>query len=63
MEWYEKTALVLTAIGAINWGLNELGWNLVDKLVGSWAPAIAVTIVYYVIALCGLYALYATFKE
>jgi len=25
MVWYNKTALILSAIGAINWGLAELG--------------------------------------
>jgi len=60
MVWYEKTALVLAAIGAINWGLAELGWNAVDKLLGfvSWLP----TVVYYIVALCGIYALVKAFK-
>lgn len=62
MVWYEKTALVLAAIGAINWGLAELNWNAVDKLIGSWAPAIVVSIVYYVVALCGIWALVKAFK-
>ena len=61
MTWYNKTALVLANIGAINWGLNEFGYNLVDLLVGSWS-AMAATIVYYVIALCGIYALVKVFK-
>ena len=58
--WYEKVALILAAIGAINWGLNELGWNLVDNLLGfvSWLPMA----VYYLIALCGIYALIKAFK-
>lgn len=58
--WYEKTALVLAAIGAINWGLTELGWNAVDNILGfvSWLPAL----VYYVVALCGIYALLQAFK-
>ncbi|MFH1787315.1 MAG: DUF378 domain-containing protein [archaeon] len=58
--WYEKTALVLAAVGAINWGLAEVGWNAVDKLLGfvDWLPMI----VYYVVALCGVYALYKVFK-
>jgi uncharacterized membrane protein YuzA (DUF378 family) len=59
--WYEKTALVLAAIGAINWGLTELGWNAVDSLIGSWSGLVA-SIVYYVIGLCGIYALIKAFK-
>ena len=59
--WYEKTALVLAAIGAINWGLNEIGWNAVDALVGSWSVMVA-SIVYYLVGLCGIYALYKAFQ-
>jgi len=60
--WYKKTALVLSAIGAINWGLAELGWNAVENLIGSWAGATVTMIVYYIVALCGIYALVDTFK-
>ena len=59
--WWKKTALVLSAIGAINWGLAELNWNAVDKLIGAWSP-ITATIVYYLIAICGIYALVKVFK-
>ncbi len=59
--WYEKLALVLAAIGAINWGLAELNFDLVDLIFGSWS-ALAATIVYYVIALCGIWALIKVFK-
>ena len=62
MSWYEKTALTLAAIGAINWGLTELGWNAVANLIGSWSPILA-TIVYYIVALCGIWALVAVFKD
>ena len=62
MKIYEKIALIIAAIGAINWGLAELGWNAVEKLIASWAPTIAVSIVYYIIALCGIWALIKTFK-
>ena len=62
MTWYVKTALVLANIGALNWGLQELGWNAVDALVGSW-NSVAAMIVYYIIALCGAYGLYKTFAK
>ena len=62
MSWYEKTALVLAAIGAINWGLTEAGWNAVANLIGSWSPMLA-TIVYYIVALCGIWALIKVFKD
>ena len=61
MVWYKKLALVLAAIGAINWGLAELGWDAVQGLIGSWS-AVTATIVYYIIALCGIYALVKAFK-
>ena len=62
MSWYEKTAMVLAAIGAINWGLAELGWNAVSSLIGSWAGATVESIVYYIVALCGIWALVKVFK-
>jgi uncharacterized membrane protein YuzA (DUF378 family) len=60
MTWYAKTALVLAAIGAINWGLAELNFNVVEKILGSW-PTV-VSIIYYLVALCGIYALIKAFK-
>jgi len=60
--WYEKLALVLAAVGALNWGLAELGFNLVET-VFSWAGAMVVSIVYYLVALSGLYVLITVFKK
>ncbi len=60
MVWYEKTALVLAAIGAINWGLDVAGYNAVQLLLG-WNAMIMNT-VYVVVALCGVYALVKAFK-
>jgi len=60
--WYEKLALVLAAVGAINWGLAELGWNLVEGLF-SWAGAMVISIIYYIVALAGIYALFIAFKK
>ena len=62
MEWYEKTAIVLANIGAINWGLNALGYNLVEILIGSWSPLLA-TIVYYIVAIGGIWGLVLMFKK
>ena len=61
MTWYVKTALVLANIGAINWGLTELGWNAVDNLLGfvNWLPMI----IYYIVALCGIFGLYKVFAK
>ncbi len=60
--WYEKLALVLAAIGAINWGLTELGWNLVDGLF-SWGGSTLLAVIYYIVGIAGLYALFLVFKE
>jgi len=63
MGWVNKTALVLANIGAINWGLATLGWNAVDNLIGSWAGVIVADIVYYVVALCGIWGIVTLFKK
>ena len=60
MGSFKNTVLVLAAIGAINWGLTALGLNLVNLLLGS-IPTLE-AIVYNIIALCGIYALYKVFK-
>lgn len=57
MAWYDRTAYIIAAIGAINWGLAELGWNAVDKLIGSWAGTTITAIVYYIVAIAGIWAL------
>ncbi len=61
MAWYEKTALVIAALGAINWGLAAFDWGLVDKLLGGFP--LVVKIIYVIIALCGLYAIYLAFAK
>ena len=57
----DKVILVIAAIGAINWGLYKLNYDLVSLIFGSW-PAIA-TIIYYIVALCGIWALIKIFKK
>ena len=60
MAWYDTTALVIAAIGAINWGLATFGWDLIDLSLGSF-PTVA-QIVYVVVGLCGIWALIKVFK-
>lgn len=60
--WYEKLAIVLAAIGAINWGLVVLGFNAVELLLG-WAGIIVTNIVYIIVAISGLYSLFLAFKN
>ena len=58
--WWKKTLLVLAAVGAINWGLHALKWNVVDAILK--AGSTAGMVVYYIIGLSGLYALSQAFK-
>jgi uncharacterized membrane protein YuzA (DUF378 family) len=60
MSWYEKTALVLAAIGAINWGLVAIGpkAELIQYLSVEWL----ITTVYAIVGLCGIWALIKAFK-
>jgi len=62
MKGLLKAALVVANIGAINWGLNELGWNAVDKLIVSWAGSSVGMVVYLLVGVCGLVGLYKVFK-
>ena len=58
MNWLDKTALVLTAIGGINWGLIGIAnLNLVELILG-YAPVL-VTIIYILVGLAACYTLYA----
>ena len=61
MKGLHKTAMVLAALGAINWGLVQFNWDLVEILIGSWSSLVA-TIVYYLIGLSGVWLLVKTFK-
>ena len=60
MAWFDKTALVLAAIGAINWGLATLSTKaeLIQYLSIGWL----IKTVYIVIGLCGIYALIKAFQ-
>ena len=53
METLQKVLLVITIIGAINWGLvGLLDINLVASIFGN--QTIMVRIVYTLVAVCGL---------
>jgi uncharacterized membrane protein YuzA (DUF378 family) len=45
--------LVLVIVGALNWGLDALGYNVVDMLLGAYA-----VYAYYLVGLAGLYEIY-----
>ncbi len=53
METLQKTALVITIIGAINWGLIGIfDFNLVDTLFG--VGSMLSRIVYVLVGICGI---------
>lgn len=60
--WYDKTAMTLASIGAINWGLNILEWNAIEMLLG-WTGMFIVNLIYTIIAISGIYTLFLTFKN
>jgi len=47
----------LVVIGAVNWGLDAYGYNLVDMLLGS--GSMLALIVYSLVGLSGLYVGYS----
>ena len=53
METLQKTCLVFTIIGAINWGLvGLLDFNLVDALFG--AGTVLTRLIYSIVGITGL---------
>ena len=60
MEGLEKTAMVLAAIGAINWGLLAISPKA--ELVQYLSNSILITVVYAIIGLSGLWMLVKIFK-
>jgi len=59
MIWYEKTALVIAALGAVDLGLNVFDYELVNSLIGA---GITANIIFAVVGLCGIWALVKVFK-
>ena len=55
MDTLTKVAVVLSNIGAINWGLAVFDWNLVTLLLGSWP--VVVKVVYALVGISGIYCL------
>ncbi len=53
METFQKTTLLFTIIGAINWGLiGFFNFNLVESLFGT--ESMLPSIVYAIVGICGL---------
>jgi uncharacterized membrane protein YuzA (DUF378 family) len=55
MKMLHMVAFLLTAFGAINWGLTALGYNLVNMLLGGM-PGLE-SIVYLLVGASGVYVL------
>lgn len=50
----------LVIVGALNWGLEALGMNLVTMLFGSWP--MVVTLVYSLVGLSAVYLVLQKFE-
>lgn len=55
MDGLTKAAWWLVVIGAVNWGLDALNFNVVELVLGSWPQL--VTIVYLLVGVSGVYYL------
>ena len=60
MKYAHMVAFVLVIVGALNWGLHALGFNVVEMIFGTW-PMI-VKIIYLLVGLSAVY-LAATHKS
>jgi len=57
LNWITK---ILVIVGALNWGLVAIGWNLVEALFGTGTFAM---IIYGLVGLSGIWELIALFKK
>ena len=56
MNILQKISLILTIIGAINWGLiGFFQFNLIDTIFG--VGTVFSRIIYAIVGICGLYAI------
>ena len=63
MNTLQKTALVLTIVGALNWGLVGLfQFDLVATIFGG-ADALLARIIYVIIAIAGIINIGILFKD
>lgn len=53
MKSLHGVAFILVIIGALNWGLTALGFNVVNLLLGTW-PMVE-KIVYILVGLSAIY--------
>lgn len=63
MMFFDRTALALTIVGALNWGLVGLfKFDLVAWLFGGQA-SVGARIVYTLVALCGIWCISLLFRN
>ena len=55
MKSLHKVTYILLVVGGLNWGLESLGYNLVNMLVGSW-PMVE-RLVYLLVGVSAVYEL------
>jgi len=58
--FYHKLAILVAAVGAINWATSAFKFNLVNMLVGT-IPAVE-TGIYVIVGIAGVISLLALFK-
>jgi len=57
MNTLTKVAVVLANIGAINWGLTAMNFNLVEWLANLISLPVLATIIYALVGISGIYCL------
>jgi len=60
MSTLDLVVVILVIVGALNWGLEALGYNLVEMILGVGTLT---KIVYGLVGLAGLYKLYMLVKK
>lgn len=60
MKSLHMVAFILLVVGGLNWGLEALGYNLVNMLVGGW-PMVE-RVIYLLVGLSAVYEI-VTHKE
>jgi len=63
MNTLTKVAVVLANIGAINWGLVAMNFNLVGWLANLVGLPVLATIIYALVGISGLYCLAKLFMK
>ncbi|MCL6472546.1 MAG: DUF378 domain-containing protein [Firmicutes bacterium] len=68
LSWFDWTALVITVIGALNWGLvGFFNFDLIRAIFGTGAagtdPISTVSrVIFAIVGLAGLYSIYSLYK-